>query len=114
MVAYPGFFSRINIYGKNGSAALVDDELKFVILKNGENFKKELNVKKTKLALSPKISFELHEKQLRNFIDAIINNVPLDVKREDERNALAIVLSLYKSFKAGKVEKNRFHIMNGE
>ncbi len=103
--AYPGFFSRVDVYGDNGSAALVNDEAELIITK-GENIleKKDMGDKKNSTS-GPEISYVLHEKQLRNFVDSILKGVELDVKGEDGRNALAIVEGLYTSCKEKKVIK---------
>ncbi len=104
--AYPGLFSRVDVYGENGTAALVDDELELLISKNGLNFKRESkSADKIKSNSTSQISYELHKKQLENFVNSILKGANLDVKAKDGRNALAVVIGLYESCKMGKPVK---------
>jgi len=53
-------------------------------------------------AASPKLVYEHHTGQIKNFIDAINNNSPLLVTGTDGRNAIELISSIYKSAFTGK------------
>lgn len=104
-VAYPGLFSRLDIYGDNGTAAIVDDEIEFLATKNGKTIKKAKKRTKKRGIASPEISYDLHKKQLKDIVDSILSDRKPLITGIDGRNALAIVVSLYESCKSGKPVK---------
>ncbi len=104
--AYPGFFSRIDVYGKYGSTALVDDELEYIYSVKGKNFHRaRKRDEKSKTVSSPHVSYELHKKQLENFVDAILQDEEPLINGKEGRNTLAVVVSMYESCKIGKSVK---------
>ncbi len=54
---------------------------------------------------SPQISHILHKRQLEDVVNSILYDRMPQVTGKDGRNALAIVMALYKSCKSGKPEK---------
>ena len=54
---------------------------------------------------SPKLEYEHHTGQIKNFLDAINNNAPLLVTGTDGRNAIELISSIYKSAFTGKKVK---------
>lgn len=104
--AYPGMFSRLDVYGEKGTAAIVDDELDALISMDGTELTKKREKPANNESVSgPKIPFVLHKKQIENFVDSIINGTEPEIGGRDGRNALAVVLALYESCKTGKPVK---------
>ncbi len=104
--AYPGIFSRIDLYGERGTVAMLDDELDLLVSKNGKVFKKDpKKAEGSETSSGPEVSHALHKKQLENVVDSIVNGVKLDVDGTDGRNALAVVAGLYEACKTGKPVK---------
>ena len=103
--AYPGFEARVDIYGDNGSAVIVDDELDKLIIKGKKKISSIRNQKNLTGASNPQISFELHKRQYQDIVDSIMNNRRPSVDGIDGRNTLAVVLALYESARTGKAIK---------
>ena len=103
--AYPGFEARVDIYGDNGSAVIVDDELDKLIIKGKKKISSIRNQKNLTGASNPQISFELHKRQYQDIVDSIMNNRRPSVDGIDGRNTLAVVLALYESARTGKAVK---------
>ncbi|MDN5338056.1 MAG: UDP-N-acetyl-2-amino-2-deoxyglucuronate dehydrogenase [Thermotogaceae bacterium] len=103
--AYPGFEARVDIYGDNGSAIIVDDELDKLMIKGKKKISSTRNQKSLTGASNPQISFELHKRQYQDIVDSIMNNRKPSVDGIAGRNTLAVILALYESAKAGKTVK---------
>lgn len=101
--AYPGFEARVDVYGNNGSAIIVDDELDKLIIKDKEKIVSS-NKKEEDLtgASNPRISSELHRRQYQDIVDSIMNDRRPSVDGIEGRNTLAVVLALYESAKTAK------------
>ncbi len=99
--AWPGLFSRLDIYAENGTASLVNDELEFLLTKKGKKFEKKNSSQGSRAATSD-IAYHLHRKQLEGIIGSILNNKRPEVTGKDGRNALAVVMALYESCKIRK------------
>lgn len=102
---YPGLFARLDIYGRNGTAVIVDDEIEFLATKKGKTIKGTRKRTKERGVAKPEISYEFHKRQLKDVVDSILNNRSPQVTGKDGRNTLAIVMALYRSCKTGKAMK---------
>ncbi len=102
---YPGLFARLDIYGKNGTAVIVDDEIEFFATKDGIKIKKAKERMRESGTASPKISYDLHKRQLEDIVDSILSNRKPRITGVDGRNTLAVVTALYESCKTGKSVK---------
>ena len=103
--AYPGFEARIDIYGDEGSAIMVDDELKRLVIKEKIDIGSIGKGDTLTGASSPDIPFELHRRQYEDIVDSIINDRKPAVDGIDGRNTLATVIAFYESARTGKVRK---------
>ncbi len=103
--AYPGLFSRLDIYGNNGTAVIVDDEIEFLATKDGKRVEKTRIIKKSHGTSTPQISYTLHKRQLEDVVDSILHDRSPQVTGKDGRNTLAVVTALYESCKMGKPVK---------
>ncbi len=94
-IAYPGLFSRLDIYASNGSFALVDDEIETIAIKGRKIIRK--NSSGNTGSASPEIPYSLHKRQLEDITHAILEDRPPAVSGRDGRNTLAVVKALYES-----------------
>ena len=106
--AYPGFEARLDVYGDEGSAIVVDDELVRLTVKGKIDIGSPRTSRNLTGASSPTISFELHRRQYEDIVNSIINDKKPAVDGIDGLNTLAVVLALYESAKTGKAVKPTF------
>ncbi|SHE74398.1 Predicted dehydrogenase [Caldanaerobius fijiensis DSM 17918] len=97
--AYPGFCTRLDIYGSEGSVIVENDRIKEWKLKSGEE-KPETAVENEKLIVgtsSADIWHNSHKKEIQDMIDAIQNDRDPMVTGEEGRKPLEIILAIYES-----------------
>lgn len=107
--AYPGFYSRLDIYGDNGSVIIQDDKIIELAFKNGE--RNRSSEKSIGDHTSPTIPYILHKRQFEDVIDAIKNDREPLVNGEEGIKSLKIVLAIYESAKSRqtvKLERSEF------
>ncbi len=99
---FPGYPRRVEICGTKGSVVLEED----TILRWDVDFPTELPVglaaRNVASSDPAAITAEGHERQLRNFTDAVLRGVPLLNDVRAGRQPLEIILAVYESSKTGK------------
>lgn len=105
--AYPGFCTRLDIYGSKGSVIIENDRVKEwkVDGDSSETGMCNAGANELKGASSPEITCEAHTKQIREFVQAVESNTEPPVTGEEGRSALALVLAVYESSRTGKPVK---------
>jgi UDP-N-acetyl-2-amino-2-deoxyglucuronate dehydrogenase len=101
--AYPGFSTRLDIYGTNGSVIIENDKVKEWKLANGFEYvppSEDANVKIG--AASVDISHHSHKEQIKHFLACIEEGKETLVNGEEARTTLQTVLSIYESARTGK------------
>lgn len=101
--AYPGFYSRLDIYGDNGSVIIQDDRIIDLAFKNGERM--HLSESSAHDHNSPTIPNILHKRQFEDIVDAIKNDREPIVNGETGIKSLEIVLAIYESVRTGQIVK---------
>ncbi len=101
--AYPGFYSKLDIYGDNGSVIIQDDRIIDLAFKDGERF--HLSENSVQDHNSPTIPNILHKRQFEDVIDAIEKDREPLVNGEEGIKSLKIVLAIYESAKARQIVK---------
>lgn len=105
--AYPGYCTRLDIYGSDGSAVIESDQIKEWHIRGEEEEQQDGGdtPKVLKGAASPEITFYSHARQIAEFVNAVNNDARPPISGEEGRNALAIVLAIYQSSRTGKPVK---------
>lgn len=122
--AFPGFSTRLDIYGSDGSVIIEDQEIVEWKLKceGIEVYDDYGGAKSSTAAIQVKaeagddtgtnkplpsghIDYKGHAKQMKVFIDAIRNNIEPPVGPEEGRYTLAIIKAIYESARTGKPVK---------
>ena len=116
--AFPGFCTRLDVYGSNGSVIIEDNKVKEWKLKNdglkvgfyGELSKEpvledDIDSGKENGASSAAIAMNSHIDQIRDFCNAIRNGTEVPVPGGEARHSLAIILAIYESSRNGKPVK---------
>lgn len=101
--AYPGFNTRLDIYGTDGSIVIENDLVKEWKLKNGVLYEPPLT--ETNLivgASNADISYQSHKRQIGDFLKAVQTNTEPLVNGLEAKKTLEIVLSIYESARTGK------------
>lgn len=98
--AWPGLVSRIDLYGSEGTAILENEELIYVSLKSGEEFRSQPLVSQS--GGSPAISYECHAELYRQFTAALLTGNPVPIDGRESRKGLEIILAVYKSAYLGE------------
>lgn len=107
--AYPGFETRLEVFGENGSAIIVNSKLEKLSFKDGSE--KEYMISKEKEengpvgASSAAIKQEGHVMQYRDVIQAIKNGTKPLIPAEEGRHPVEIILAIYFSSLTGKPVK---------
>ena len=102
--AYPGFCTRLDIYGSEGSVIIEDDKVKAWHLLSGEGCTIPEDAGRSIAGTtSADISHLSHQRQMADFIDAVLSNREPKVNGEEGRKPLEIVLAVYESAKSGKL-----------
>jgi UDP-N-acetyl-2-amino-2-deoxyglucuronate dehydrogenase len=101
--AYPGFCTRLDIYGTEGSVIIENDQVKEWKLKSGMLYEPpETEINETIGASSADISHFSHKRQIEDFLSAIRENKEPLVNGLEARKTLQIVLSMYESAQTRK------------
>ena len=109
--AYPGLDMSLRVYGSQGSAVIVDDELAFLHENPGAApeitmpaGQADLNqvTEEDRLPSRPAPLGPAHRVQLADFIEAVRTGRPPSVGSADGRATLAVVLGMYESARAGR------------
>lgn len=100
--AYPGFYTKLEVQGENGTVIIEDDLIKHWSIKGEEN----LHIAKTSNdgtgASTPGgISIEPHVRQFKNFIQALESNTDPLISAEDGKKAIELILAIYESSRKG-------------
>lgn len=105
--AYPGLSTRVEIFGKDGSAVIESDTLVYRKVKAEED-----NEQSTAVAIKPQtvstaadpraIEAEGHIKQMNDMIEAIEQNREPIINGEEGYKPLEIILAIYESARTGK------------
>lgn len=101
--AYPGFTARLDIYGSEGSIIIENDQISEWQLKSGE----ACDLEKVETGFiggtsSRDIWPDGHIRQIYDVIQSIREDREPRVNGEEARKALAIVLAVYESARAGR------------
>jgi len=94
--AYPGLYSRLDIYGEKGLVVVVDDEIETLKIDQC-NYEERKNLKNK--------SQSLHQRQLKDIIDSILECKKPSVTGIDARNTLAVVMAFYESVRTHKPQQ---------
>ena len=90
--AYPGFTTRLDVHGDKGSVILENDVNRFWDFQNELPCEDRLKEK----------GEQAHDIQLRDFVDAILEDRDPMVTGEDALKALRIILAIYESARLGR------------
>lgn len=112
--AFPGFYTRLDIYGSDGSVIIQDEKIVEWKLKcegvkvmddygNAEN--DTIKVKCVEAPATRNADYEGHARQIQAFADAIRNNLNIPVAAEDGRYTLAVIQAIYESARTGRPVK---------
>ena len=99
--AWPGLSSRIDLYGSEGSAVIENDELAFVSLKSGEEYRAR-PVSDQAGVSSPAVADDCHAAQYAGIVASLQAGEPLAVDGREGRKALEIILAVYQSAYSGQ------------
>jgi UDP-N-acetyl-2-amino-2-deoxyglucuronate dehydrogenase len=101
--AYPGFCTRLEVFGNQGGVVIEDDKVKEWRLSNGESYiTPAISGPSIASTSSMDIWPEGHRRQLENIITAIRENHEPAVNGVEGRKPLEIVLAIYESARTGK------------
>lgn len=110
--AFPGFLKRVEISGDKGSAVLEDDRITTWKFESETPEDEAIRQKYSQAgaigggASDPRaISTEGHRAQLQDMVDAIRQNREPRVPGREGRNAVEIILGIYRSMKEGRAVK---------
>ncbi len=100
---YPGFETRLEVYGTGGSVRIVNNDLEIARFTDGSEFTSgETDIADTGSSHPTALGTELHYQQVKDFTHAIIHSHKPQITAEDGRAALELVLAVYESAKTGK------------
>ncbi len=103
--AYPGFATTLDIYGTEGSVKIANNELTQAVFTNGETYDADALKAAAPAAGAgdpTAISNHGHTAQFRDFIEAIREGRDPWITGEMGRDALELVVGVYKSARTGK------------
>ncbi|MFD0677427.1 MULTISPECIES: Gfo/Idh/MocA family protein [unclassified Paenibacillus] len=102
--AYPGLKTRLEIFGKNGTAIIEKDKLVYSSFRDeAEAVSSEDAGGETEGASKPEaISVKAHRLQIEDMADAVRNDRDPAITGEEGRKALEIILAIYRSAQEGK------------
>ncbi|MEO8206100.1 MAG: Gfo/Idh/MocA family oxidoreductase [Chthoniobacterales bacterium] len=107
---YPGTAKRIEICGTDGYVILEDDNVIRWEFRNAEPNDEEIRKPKEGVigggAADPRaISFQGHQLQIENLVQAIRSGEKVAIPASEARNAVQLILGIYESSKTGKPVK---------
>ncbi len=101
--SYPGFETRLEVYGTGGSVRVVNNELEIARFTDGsEYFSDSVNIADTGSSHPTALGTYLHWLQLKDFTESILENREPQITAQDGRNALELVIGIYTAAKTGK------------
>lgn len=106
--SWPGWSRKIEITGEHGSVALEDDHLAKWEFRETQPGDEEIRQAKVDSSMrsgagsATAISFEGHQRQIQDLVDAIRGNRPLAIEGREGRNAVALVNAVYRSAETGR------------
>lgn len=111
--AFPGFCTRLDIYGSDGSVIIENDRIKEWKLRSegieagayGGAIESEKSETEKSGASTPDIFGDSHTRQIKGFLEAVVNDTEPPTTGEDARHPLAIILAVYESARTGKPVK---------
>lgn len=109
--AYPGFCTRLDIFGTDGGIVIEDDRVydrRFRVESNetGSSHKPECEPAiGNNGASSARIAADSHQRQIQDVVDAICKGRQPKVTGRDARHPLAIILAVYESARLGHAVK---------
>jgi predicted dehydrogenase len=102
--AYPGYETRLEVYGMGGSVRIVNNDIEIARFTDGSEYTAGVtDIADTGSSHPTNTGIELHLRQLSDFIHAIKEGRSPEITAEDGRNALQLVLAVYESARAGEV-----------
>ncbi|POZ89974.1 Gfo/Idh/MocA family protein [Petrotoga halophila] len=102
--AYPGLYTRLDVYGEKGLVVIVDEKID-TWKTDQYTFERKESEKQISGQSSPEIDYYLHQRQLKNIIESILENKKPMVTGIDARNTLSVVLALYESSRTKRPQK---------
>lgn len=101
--AYPGFSTRLDIHGTNGSVMIENDKVIAWKCESGLDYVPPARELASKVgAASADISHDSHKEQIEHFMACIEEGAESLVNGEEARKTLQTVLSIYESARTGK------------
>ncbi|SFJ82617.1 Predicted dehydrogenase [Paenibacillus sp. UNC496MF] len=100
--AYPGFFTRLDIHGTEGTVMIENDEIKAWELQDGGVYAPPAGPTAIVGATGSAISHHSHRRLLEDFVEAIREDREPLVNGEEGRRTLEVVLAAYESARTGK------------
>jgi predicted dehydrogenase len=101
--AYPGFETRLEVYGTEGSVRVVNNELEIARFTDGSEYTAgTTDIADTGSSHPTALGDYLHWLQVSDFTSAIIEGRSPAITAEDGRAALELVLAVYESSRTGK------------
>ncbi len=107
--AYPGFETRLEIYGTDGSVRIVNNELEIARFTDGSEYDASSfgegvapDIADTGSSHPRALGTYLHWRQFDDFTRAILENRPPKITAQDGRAALELVLAVYQSARTGE------------
>lgn len=103
--AYPGLYAELAVFAEKGTVIIRNDELLFYQLKDGESkaFSCLLNpAKANTLHQDAAISTDSHERQYRDFVQAVTEGRKPLVTGEDALESLKLIKAIYESSEQGR------------
>lgn len=101
--AYPGFYTRLEIFGSNGGIVIEDDRVKDWRLRSGEEYIAPPQSGQS-IAGSSSLNIwpEGHGRQYEEILSALRSGQPSSVDGQEGRKPLALVLAVYASAREGR------------
>lgn len=101
--AYPGFETRLDIYGEKGSVIIRNDRIQEWKFKSGESIEIDSTESGLDESLDPSaVHIDSHKEQIEDMVNAVLLDREPFVNGEKGREALALILAIYESAKTGK------------
>ena len=91
----PGFPKRVLIHGEKGFAELTEGEITQLYLEGEYKVKKPMSENANRSNTNKVLDFSGHQKQYRNFINAITKDEPLVSSSQDGLNSLEVIENVY-------------------
>ena len=104
--AYPGFCTRLEIFGTQGGVVIEDDRIKEWRLRDGEAYSGSLEAGSSIAGSSSlDIWHHGHRRQIADMLEAVRSNRPPRVDGVEGRKSLEIVLAVYAAARSGQIQK---------